>query len=284
MDCASGYVGGSRGDGRAFSPATCGIREYRVHTQDSCRNRHTWWLGPRGAQRRGRRGPRRGRRRMGLMPPPLRKRAASDDAREVQRQRAEDVRLPVVLEYHRNIARATAVVWDAPEQVVCEIVPGVLTLSAGDARNVLQLDWPLAPGRYMSEMQDGVQVVTLGAQSSAPLALVPQTPWMHMTTEKVSVLALACASCGSTLVQFGGAAMLRALPSENWEELVDAWMCHGDQRLNASVVQGRADVEHTRVPEPDQVWVGALLLRINSNQLQHVKLEQHKIPGPWEVR
>ncbi|SPO28824.1 uncharacterized protein UTRI_05138_B [Ustilago trichophora] len=29
----------------------------------------------------------------------------------------------------------------------------------------------------------------------------------------------------------------RALPSEGWEELVDAWMCHGDQELNRSLTE-----------------------------------------------
>ncbi|KAI3625778.1 hypothetical protein CBS9595_001139 [Malassezia furfur] len=217
-----------------------------------------------------------------MLPPPARKRAASNDARILQRPRAEDVRLPVVLEYHRNIARATAVVWDAAEPVRCNVSQGTLTLRAGEACNVLSLDWPLVDGVYMGEVQDGAQVVTLPAQTSPPLALVPQSPWLQFASEQTPVLALACAACGSTLMQCSGAATLRALPSENWEELVDAWMCHGDQRLNASVVQGRADVEPSRTPELDQIWVGSLMVRMNSAQLMNVHVADAKIPGPWE--
>ena len=199
-----------------------------------------------------------------MLPPPARKRAASNDARILQRPRAEDVRLPVVLEYHRNIARATAVVWDATEPVRCDVAQGTLTLRAGEACNVLPLDWPLVDGVYTGEEQDGAQVVTLPAHTSPPFALVPQSPWLQFASEQTPVLALACAACGSTLMQCSGAATLRALPSENWEELVDAWMCHGDQRLNASVTQGRRDVDVHRVPRDDELWVSSLWLKTSS--------------------
>lgn len=218
------------------------------------------------------------------MPPLGRKRAASEAARDAQRLRGEDVRLSVVLEYHRNIARATAVVRDAAAPVVCRVSAGTIVLEAGEKRTEVQLDWPLHPGTFTAHVQDGVQVVTLGAQSARLADVVPRTPWSVLATEQRPVLALACATCGATLSRFQGAARLRALPSENWEELVDAWMCHGDQRLNASVVQGRADVEHTRTPQPNDVWVGALLVRIASTQLIHAQAADAAIPGPWEVR
>ena len=73
-----------------------------------------------------------------------------------------------------------------------------------------------------------------------------------------------CARCAQTLVQFTPRAHLRALPSEHWEELVDAWMCHGDQRLNASVTQGRRDVDVHRVPRDDELWVSSLWLKTSS--------------------
>ncbi|PWZ01122.1 hypothetical protein BCV70DRAFT_216424 [Testicularia cyperi] len=40
-----------------------------------------------------------------------------------------------------------------------------------------------------------------------------------------------------TIARFQANSTFRALPSEGWEELVDAWMCHGDQELNASVTE-----------------------------------------------
>lgn len=51
----------------------------------------------------------------------------------------------------------------------------------------------------------------------------------------------------------------RALPSPHWEELVDAWMCHGDQKLNQSVLRGKEGIEvgsgnGTRL-QPNEAWV-----------------------------
>ncbi|KAH8113817.1 HECT-like ubiquitin-conjugating enzyme-binding-domain-containing protein [Phellopilus nigrolimitatus] len=66
-----------------------------------------------------------------------------------------------------------------------------------------------------------------------------------------------CASCSSALVQqqsAGGAAKLtyQDLPSEHWAELLEAWMCHQDQKLTDRVAQ------HSRGfwPKPGQVFVG----------------------------
>ena len=49
---------------------------------------------------------------------------------------------------------------------------------------------------------------------------------------------LCCAVCdsGSKLMEMQGVEW-RALPSEGWEELVDAWMCHADQELNRSLTE-----------------------------------------------
>ena len=76
-----------------------------------------------------------------------------------------------------------------------------------------------------------------------------------------------CARCAQALVQFTPRARLRALPSEHWEELVDAWMCHGDQRLNSSVTQGRRDVDVHRVPRDDELWVSSLWLKTSSTSM-----------------
>ncbi|KIY47523.1 hypothetical protein FISHEDRAFT_45130 [Fistulina hepatica ATCC 64428] len=46
-----------------------------------------------------------------------------------------------------------------------------------------------------------------------------------------------CASCSLPLVHCGGGLEYRDLPSEHWEELVDAWMCHPDQKLHEQVAR-----------------------------------------------
>ncbi|TRM63640.1 HECT-like ubiquitin-conjugating enzyme-binding-domain-containing protein [Schizophyllum amplum] len=46
-----------------------------------------------------------------------------------------------------------------------------------------------------------------------------------------------CASCSLPLVHAGRVREYADLPSEYWEELVEAWMCHADQKLNEHVMR-----------------------------------------------
>lgn len=50
-----------------------------------------------------------------------------------------------------------------------------------------------------------------------------------------------CASCSLPLVQAAKLRRYRDLPSEHWAELVDAWMCHADQKLHEHVQKGSRD-------------------------------------------
>jgi ubiquitin-protein ligase E3 D len=62
-----------------------------------------------------------------------------------------------------------------------------------------------------------------------------------------------CASCSLPLVQSTKIEVYRDLPSEHWQELVEAWMCHSDQKLHEQVVkQGQRGFW----PEPKQALVG----------------------------
>ncbi|KDN43327.1 hypothetical protein K437DRAFT_274936 [Tilletiaria anomala UBC 951] len=57
-----------------------------------------------------------------------------------------------------------------------------------------------------------------------------------------SISGLECKSCATTITSFTDACRCLPLPSEGWEELVDAWMCHDDQLLNATVLQGKSAI------------------------------------------
>ena len=61
-----------------------------------------------------------------------------------------------------------------------------------------------------------------------------------------------CASCSLPLIQSSKVEKYKDLPSEHWQELVDAWMCHSDQKLHAQVAM------HSRGfwPEKGQALVG----------------------------
>lgn len=49
--------------------------------------------------------------------------------------------------------------------------------------------------------------------------------------------AFVCSSCTLPVIQSNKVDSYRDLPSEHWEELVEAWMCHGDQKLNDDVAK-----------------------------------------------
>ncbi|EPQ26352.1 uncharacterized protein PFL1_06000 [Pseudozyma flocculosa PF-1] len=74
---------------------------------------------------------------------------------------------------------------------------------------------------------------------------------------------LSCAGCDAVLADLGlTTRRYRALPSQHWEELVDAWMCHGDQELNESVARGKQGLEEGRPIPSDEVWVADLHLML----------------------
>ncbi|KAJ7037956.1 HECT-like ubiquitin-conjugating enzyme-binding-domain-containing protein [Mycena alexandri] len=71
---------------------------------------------------------------------------------------------------------------------------------------------------------------TSSEASSAPLLDATQ-----LTTANPS--SFICASCSLPLVQSSKVQTYKDLPSDHWEELVDAWMCHTDQKLNERVMK-----------------------------------------------
>lgn len=82
-----------------------------------------------------------------------------------------------------------------------------------------------------------------------------------------------CASCSLPLIQSSRVSQYRDLPSEHWEELVEAWMCHGDQKLSEQVAkQGQSGFW----PAPGQGLVGGSYIlfeesAMNNNNLHITK-------------
>ncbi|KAF7318784.1 hypothetical protein HMN09_00390700 [Mycena chlorophos] len=114
------------------------------------------------------------------------------------------------------------------------------------------------PGRTTHGKQ---QVRVQGSHFEIKISTVPttssseSTPLLDATQLTTSTpSSFICASCSLPLVH--SSATVRTyqdLPSEHWEELVDAWMCHSDQKLNERVMkQGRAGFW----PESGQALVG----------------------------
>jgi len=223
-----------------------------------------------------------------------RKREGSPIESSGQRVCAQQAPMRVFVELQRNINRAMVFVSaEAAYHVVSETLHGVvrktpcgtsLALShphLGDA--TLETLWPLSPGRYSTSFGDDgfVLVIPTYAAVAQADASVLTSPWatLHHTAP---IQTLTCVSCGKTVAHYQQPT-LRALPSDHWEELVDAWMCHGDQRLNECVTIGRAGVETSRIPAPNELWIGGLLTKVASTQLD-VNTSTQAMFGPWEVR
>ena len=81
-----------------------------------------------------------------------------------------------------------------------------------------------------------------------------------------------CASCSLPLIQSSEVGTYRDLPSEHWEELVEAWMCHSDQKLYVTHNGKRGFW-----PSPGQALVGGSYILFEKSAMNrnnfHVKEE-----------
>lgn len=113
----------------------------------------------------------------------------------------------------------------------------------------------------------------------------------YLSAQQRSVVGLCCAVCAkqeesgekSVLVGLGRRVEWRALPSEGWEELVDAWMCHGDQELNRSLTEtavrfsskiqaGPHDGVEGEQVKRKTIWVGDTYLLLPRQMLDSSKV------------
>lgn len=95
------------------------------------------------------------------------------------------------------------------------------------------------PGKHEVKSQGGhyeIKLMTVCPTTST--AKEDPQPFLDATQlTSASPTSFICASCSLPLVQSTKIAMYKDLPSEHWEELVEAWMCHSDQKLHEQVVK-----------------------------------------------
>jgi hypothetical protein len=94
----------------------------------------------------------------------------------------------------------------------------------------------VSPGKV--KVQSGhfeLKLPTVGTPELPP----PSSMEMYDATalSKSTPTAFICSSCSLPLVQSTKVGEYRDLPSEHWQELVDAWMCHSDQKLHKEVME-----------------------------------------------
>ncbi|KAH7928594.1 hypothetical protein BV22DRAFT_193313 [Leucogyrophana mollusca] len=98
------------------------------------------------------------------------------------------------------------------------------------------------PGKQDVQVRQGYYELRLVAASTARSWDDEQDrePTPLMSASQLGTLAptsFVCASCSLPLVHLHTTWRYRDLPSEHWEELVDAWMCHTDQTLHEHVAK-----------------------------------------------
>ncbi|KAF9038366.1 hypothetical protein BDZ89DRAFT_1061342 [Hymenopellis radicata] len=101
----------------------------------------------------------------------------------------------------------------------------------------LPLPGRVLPGKKDIKVQSGHYEIKL---TSIPVSAPPPQPAPLLDATQLSATnptSFICASCSLPVIHSSRISRYRDLPSEHWQELVDAWMCHSDQKLHEHVGQ-----------------------------------------------
>ncbi|KAG6901759.1 hypothetical protein C0995_008234 [Termitomyces sp. Mi166 len=141
------------------------------------------------------------------------------------------------------------------------------------SRNSLPLLLParILPGKQEVRVQSThyeIKLTTVGPRPSADSPVEDPPPLLDAAQLSIAKpSSFTCASCPLILVQTTKISEYRDLPSEHWQELVEAWMCHSDQKLHDQVMK------HGKTgfwPEAEQALVGgSYILFEESSVAQH---------------
>jgi len=94
----------------------------------------------------------------------------------------------------------------------------------------------VTPGKQEIKVQSGHFEIKLSTLSTSP-SPSESGPLLDATQlSNAKPTSFICSSCSLQLIQ-SSQMRYRDLPSEHWEELVDAWMCHSSQSLNENVLR-----------------------------------------------
>ena len=131
----------------------------------------------------------------------------------------------------------------------------------------LMLPARTTPGKKEIQVQSGhyeIRLTTLPSSSSSDTSesLTPLLDVSHLSS--MNLTSFICASCSLPLIQSSKIDHYRDLPSEHWEELVEAWMCHTDQSLHEQVVKtGKTGFW----PSPGQALVGGSYILFDNSAM-----------------
>ncbi|EEB89193.1 hypothetical protein MPER_12735 [Moniliophthora perniciosa FA553] len=132
----------------------------------------------------------------------------------------------------------------------------------------LMLPGRVAPGKKEVRVQSGhyeIKLPTLPSISS--ISLADQRPLLDATQlSQDKPTSFICASCSLPIIQSSKVDNYRDLPSEHWEEFVDAWMCHSGQKLHEDIAKR---TRNGFWPEPGQALVGGSYILFEQSAMTH---------------
>lgn len=129
-----------------------------------------------------------------------------------------------------------------------------LVVKAGSQRSQpLVLPREVVTGKAEVRSQNGHFEVKLATSTSSSATSAQHTPLLDATQlGDIHPTSFICSSCSLPIVQSSRISQYRDLPSEHWQELVDAWMCHADQKLHDDVKKNSKGFW----PKPGEALVG----------------------------
>ena len=130
----------------------------------------------------------------------------------------------------------------------------------------------VSPGKPPVKVQSGhfeLKLQTIGT-SDLP---TPSAVEMYDATalSKSMPTTFICSSCSLPLVQSTKVKEYKDLPSEHWQELVDAWMCHSDQKLHEEVME---NAKRGFWPKEGEALVGGSYLVFEDSSVVKIHLRQ----------
>lgn len=193
-----------------------------------------------------------------------------------------------VAEYHENLHHVLVFlsIQGVPPGVDVELVvwPSITNAEEGDQMAVragsqicsLTLPAPVTPGKKEVRIQSAhyeAKIPTIrhasGSNSqlsdtsrpSRPANPFPVAPLFDAThLHNITPTSFICSSCSLPLIQGTKITTYRDLPSDHWEELVDAWMCHADMKLNEEILKKQKEGFW---PDVGEAFVGGSYLLVD---------------------
>lgn len=167
-----------------------------------------------------------------------------------------EIPIVYVVEEARNLGTLVVTFWSSASNAIPVVYSVVdvqaLSLyvapSSGGPASRIVLPSPIQPQEVKIVSRGTFYEIRLSSAPAASTSLLPTPPPQSSFTDIQSPLptvelrrfmprAYSCISCHNPLVDGAGVTKYNALPSEHWAELLDSWMCHGDQELSEDLIK-----------------------------------------------